>query len=152
MASIWSGPLIWRQRCCTGAGPLSGTSSSSLGFVGSQLSLSLHGWLGPASSGWSAPPGRCLAVLPTMKKPRRRGATRGLLRVYCAREGNLAPRVTVLAEGGCCLIDCHALQDIARRGLRSYCPDDGRPHTKVSPSLRRASFCYAIHGHCGGGS
>jgi hypothetical protein len=42
----------------TGAGPLSGTSSSSLGFVDSQLSLSLHGWLGPASSGWSAPPGR----------------------------------------------------------------------------------------------
>src|SRR5262245_6221323 len=38
---------------------------------------------------------------------------------------NLAPRVTVTANGGCCLIDCHVLIHVAKRGLRSNCPDDG---------------------------
>src|SRR5262245_38181929 len=72
---------------------------------------------------------------PDMKKPQRRGNA-GASPSLLPLGGKPSASVTVSANGGCCLIDCHALQDIAKRGLRPYCPSDGRPHTKVWPSRR----------------
>jgi hypothetical protein len=39
----------------------------------------------------------------------------------CAREGNLAPRVTVTAYGGCCLNRLSRIKRIAQNALRSNC-------------------------------